>query len=65
MAAAFDVAFAAAFNVDVDVAVKVALSKSLRYLVVDNGESAKIVNEFLLEKQVSKDVLILENLPDR
>ena len=52
-------------NPQYDIAVKVALSKCLRYLVVDNGESAKIVNEFLLEKQVSKDVLILENLPDR
>ena len=42
-----------------------ALSKCLKYLVVKDGDTAKTVNEFLLEKQVSKDVLILENLPDR
>ena len=52
-------------NPKYDIAVKVALSKCLRYLVVDSGESARLVNEFLLEKQVSRDVLILENLPDR
>ena len=52
-------------NAKYDIAVKVALSKCLRYLVVDSGESARLVNEFLLEKQVSRDVLILENLPDR
>ena len=32
--------------------------------MVDNAESSKIVNEFLLEKQIVKDVLILENVPD-
>ena len=52
-------------NPKYDIAVKVALSKCLRYMVVDSGESARLVNEFLLEKQVSRDVLILENLPDR
>ena len=32
-------------------------------MVVDNAESSKIVNEFLLEKQIVKELLILENVP--
>ena len=51
-------------NPKYDIAVKVSLKKCLRYLVVDNAASSKIVNEFLLEKQIVKDVLILENVPD-
>ena len=37
-------------NARYDIAVKVALSKCLKYLVVDSVESSKIVNEFLKEK---------------
>ena len=42
-----------------------ALTKCLKLLVVDKAESAQIVNEFLREKQITRDVLILENVPDR
>ena len=52
-------------NSKYDLAVKVALSRSLRHLVVTSDEAAEICNEFLREKQISKDVLILENVPDR
>jgi len=46
-------------------AVKVALSKSLKFLVVDTAQSAEICSEFLKEKQIQRDVLILANLPER
>ena len=52
-------------NPKYDIAVKVALSKCLKFLVVNTAESAQMVNEFLAEKQISKDVLILENVPDK
>ena len=52
-------------NAQYDTAVKVALSKCLRFLVVNNAESAQMVNDFLREKQITKDVLILSNVPDR
>ena len=52
-------------NPKYDIAVKVALSKCLKLLVVDTAASAQIVNEFLREKQIIRDVLILENVPDR
>ena len=52
-------------NSKYDLAVKVALSRSLRHLVVTSDEAAEICNEFLREKQISKDVLILANVPDR
>ena len=48
-----------------DIAVKVALSRCLKFLVVDSIESSKIVNEFLKEKQITRDVLILANVPSR
>jgi len=52
-------------NSKYDIAVKVSLKKCLRYLVVDTPESASICNEFLKEKQISKDVLVLSNVPER
>ena len=52
-------------NKKYDIAVKVALSKCLKFLVVDSMESSKIVNEFLKEKQITRDVLILDNVPDK
>lgn len=48
-----------------DIAVKVALSKCLKFLVVDNSDSAQMVNDFLKEKQITRDVLILANVPER
>ena len=41
------------------------MSRCLKYLVVNTPESAQIVNEFLKEKQITRDVLILSNVPDR
>ena len=52
-------------NPKYDIAVKVALSKCLKFLVVDSEETASNVNDFLKEKQITRDVLILSNVPDR
>lgn len=46
-----------------DVAVKVGMTKSLRYLVVDTVQSSLYVTEFLKEKGMRKDVLVLQNIP--
>lgn len=34
-------------------------------LVVDSEEAASICNEFLKEKNISKDVLVLPNVPEK
>ena len=52
-------------NAKYDIAVKVALSKCLKFLVVKNSDAAQMVNDFLREKQITRDVLILENIPER
>ena len=52
-------------NPQYETAVKVALCRCLNFLVVNSAESAQIVNDFLREKQITKDVLILANVPDR
>ena len=46
-----------------ELAVKVALAKCLKFLVVDTAESAQMVNDFLSEKNLTQQVLILENIP--
>ena len=46
-----------------ELAIKVAMAKQLKLLVVDTAESSKYVTEFLKEKGLQKDVLILENVP--
>lgn len=48
-----------------DIAVKVALSKCLKFLIVENEEAAEYCTDFLKEKQLYKDVLVLSNVPDR
>lgn len=48
-----------------DIAVKVSLQKCLKMLVVDDQQSAQICSEFLKEKQISMEVLVLENVPDK
>jgi len=50
-------------NKKYDIAVKVSLSKQLRYLVVDTVQSSRYCTEFLKEKGIQKDVLVLENIP--
>jgi structural maintenance of chromosome 1 len=45
--------------------VKVSLLKYLGYLVVENEETAKVCSEFLKSKEISADVLVLENIPTR
>jgi structural maintenance of chromosome 1 len=45
--------------------VKVSLLKYLGYLVVENEEAAKACSEFLKSKEISADVLVLENIPTR
>lgn len=52
-------------NATYDIAVKVAMQKCLKLLVVDSEEAATICNEFLKEKNISKDLLVLSNVPDR
>ena len=44
-------------------AVKVSLTKCLRFLVVDTVATSKYVTEFLKDKGLQKDVLVLENVP--
>jgi len=41
------------------VAVKTSLGKALRYLVVETEQNSEYVNEFLKEKSLFKDVLVL------
>lgn len=50
-------------NKKYELAIKVAMAKQLKLLVVDTAESSKYVTEFLKEKGLQKDVLILENVP--
>jgi chromosome segregation ATPase len=52
-------------NPQYDIAVKVALSKCLRFLVVDSAQSAELCTDYLKEKGLFKEVLVLENVPDR
>ena len=52
-------------NAQYDIAVKVALSKSLKFLVVDNQQTAENCTEFLKEKGLFKEVLVLSNVPDK
>jgi len=51
-------------NKKYETAVKVSLTKCLRYLVVDNAQTSQYVTEFLKDKGLQKDVLILENIPE-
>jgi chromosome segregation ATPase len=48
-----------------ELAVKVALAKTLKYLVVDSENAAVTVKEFLEEKQILRDVLVLSNVPEK
>ena len=52
-------------NPKYDIAVKVSLQKCLKFLIVDSTESAQICSEFLKERQISMDVLVLANVPDK
>lgn len=52
-------------NATYDIAVKVSLLKCLKMLVVDTPESADMCSDFLKEKQISMEVLVLVNVPDR
>lgn len=52
-------------NAQYDVAVKVALSKCLKYLVVDSPQTAQYCTDFLREKGLFKELLVLSNVPDR
>jgi chromosome segregation ATPase len=52
-------------NARYDIAVKVALTKCLRYLVVDTVHSSRYVTEYLKDKGIQKDVLVLENMPSQ
>ena len=51
-------------NKKYETAVKVSLTKCLKFLVVENAKTSKYVTEFLKEKGLHKDVLILENIPE-
>jgi len=52
-------------NVKYDIAIKVALSKCLKFLVVDTAETAVYCTEFLKEKGLFKEVLVLSNVPEK
>jgi chromosome segregation ATPase len=52
-------------NSQFDIAVKVALSKCLKFLVVDNAQTAEQCTDYLKEKGLYKELLVLENVPDR
>jgi len=41
------------------------LSKCLKFLIVDNAQNAEYCTEFLKEKGLFKDMLILENVPNK
>ena len=45
--------------------VKVSLLKYLNYLIVEDNETAKICSEFLKSKEISSDVIVLENIPEK
>lgn len=44
---------------------KVALSKCLKFLVVDTAATAEQCTDYLKEKGLFKELLVLENVPDR
>jgi chromosome segregation ATPase len=52
-------------NPSYDIAVKVSLSKCLKMLVVEDTDAAQICSDFLKEKSISLEVLVLSNVPDR
>jgi chromosome segregation ATPase len=52
-------------NPKYDIAIKVALKKCLKMLVVDSAEAAQTCSDFLKEKQLSLEVLVLSNVPQR
>jgi len=52
-------------NSQFDIAVKVSLSKCLRFLVVDSASSAEYCTEFLKEKGLFRDLLVLDNVPEK
>mmetsp|Transcript_36469 Transcript_36469/g.55985 ORF Transcript_36469/g.55985 Transcript_36469/m.55985 type:complete len:115 (+) Transcript_36469:348-692(+) len=51
-------------NQKYDLAIKVGMRKCLRYLVVDSVANSKYVTEFLKDKEIQKDILVLANLPE-
>ncbi len=48
-----------------EIPVKVGLLKFLGYLVVDTNETAKICSEYFKKKEISQDILVLENIPTK
>lgn len=52
-------------NPSYDIAVKVSLQKCLRMLVVDSAEAALTCSDFLKERSLTMEVLVLQNIPDR
>lgn len=45
--------------------IKVSLVKYLNYLVVENQETSKICSEYMKSKEISSDVLVLSNIPEK
>ncbi len=52
-------------NSKYDIPVKVALSKSLKFMIVDTPQSAEYCTEFLKEKGLFKDLVVLQNVPEK
>lgn len=52
-------------NPQYDIAVKVSLQKCLKFLVVNSAKDAQTVSDFLTEKQLQMELLVLENLPEQ
>lgn len=45
--------------------IKVAMLKFLGYLVVQTSETAKACSDFMISKEISAEVLVLANIPDK
>jgi len=48
-----------------EIPIKVSLLKYLNYLVVENSETAKECSDYLKTKEISADVLVLSNIPEK
>ena len=48
-----------------EIPIKVSLIKYLNYLVVQDSATAKLCSDFLKSKEISADVLVLENIPEK
>lgn len=48
-----------------EIPIKVSLLKYLNYLVVENSDTAKECSDYLKTREISADVLVLQNIPEK